>query len=313
VTGQAEWIAVDWGTSNLRAWGIGRAGDAVFARASTRGMSKLTPDAYAGALTQLLADDVPAHGPTMQVLICGMAGARQGWLEAPYLDAPADLDGLAGRAVAPDMPDTRFSARILPGICQRAAGREDVMRGEETQLLGLTSLLPGFGGLVCMPGTHSKWVDIREKRVERFATAMTGELFEVLRTHSVLRHSLGGAASGPERENGFTQGLLAAIEAPERLPALLFKVRAGSLLSGRTPDWSAGFLSGVLIGAEIGGQRESIGAGETPIVGDPRLASSYAQGLAAVGARSRIIDSTEATLAGLKAARSRMTGAGRIQ
>lgn len=306
MTGQAEWIAVDWGTSNLRAWGINAGGDVAFARTSTQGMGRLTPDAYASALTQLLADDAPAHGPTMQVLICGMAGARQGWMEAPYLDAPADLDGLAGKAVAPDMPDTRFSPRILPGICQRAAGSEDVMRGEETQLLGLISLLPGFGGVVCMPGTHSKWVEVRQRRVERFATAMTGELFEVLRSHSVLRHSLGGAANGPERENGFTQGLHAAIEAPERLPALLFKVRAGSLLSGRTPDWCAGFLSGVLIGAEIGSQKEWIGTGETPIVGDPKLASSYAQGLAAIGARSRIIDSTQATLAGLKTARSRI-------
>src|SRR5439155_22401473 len=94
-------------------------------------------------------------------------------------------------------PGTRFSPRILPGVCQRLTGAEDVMRGEETQLLGLGTLWPGFSGVVCLPGTHSKWVQLTGRRVERFATAMTGELFEVLRTHSVLRHSFAGPVQGP--------------------------------------------------------------------------------------------------------------------
>ena len=89
-----------------------------------------------------------------------MAGARQGWREAPYLDAPADLGALVAGAVAPAMPDARSSPRVLPGVCQRLMGAEDVMRGEETQLLGLGALWPGFGGVVCMPGTHSKWVQL---------------------------------------------------------------------------------------------------------------------------------------------------------
>lgn len=304
MTTQSEWIAVDWGTSNLRAWGIGAGGDVVFARSSAQGMSRLAPDAYASALSQLLAGDVAASGPTLDVLICGMAGARQGWMEAPYLDAPADLAMLADKAVAPAMGGSRFSPRILPGICQRHAGSEDVMRGEETQLLGLSTLLPGFVGVVCMPGTHSKWVEMDGRCVKRFATAMTGELFDVLQAHSVLRHSLGGGQDGPGREAGFDAGLAAAIDAPQKLPAMLFKVRAGSLLSGRTPDWSAGYLSGVLIGTEIGCQRDWIGAGETPILGNAYLARLYARGLAMIGARTRIIDGTEATLAGLKAARA---------
>ena len=133
---------------------------------------------------------------------------------------------------------------------------------------------------------------------------MTGELFEVLGTHSVLRHSLGGDRDGPGRDVGFEAGLAATIEAPQKLSAMLFKVRAGSLLSGRAPDWSAGFLSGVLIGAEIGAHRDWIGAGETPILGDAKLAGLYARGLAIIGAKSRIVDGTAATLAGLKAARA---------
>jgi 2-dehydro-3-deoxygalactonokinase len=303
VTDEADWVAVDWGTSNLRAWGIGAGGEVVFARTSDQGMSKLAPDAYAGVLGGLLAGDFRASGPPIDVLICGMAGARQGWREAPYLDAPADLDVLVTAAVAPAMPAARFSPRILPGVCQRAAGAEDVMRGEETQLLGLGALRPGFDGVVCMPGTHSKWVQLSGRRVERFTTAMTGELFEVLRTHSVLRHSFAGPLQGPDREPGFQAGLAAGIEAPQKLPAALFKVRAGSLLSGRTPDWCAGFLSGLLVGSEIGAQRDWIGGSEVAIVGDAGLASLYSQGVAMMGGNARIIDGAEATLAGLKTAR----------
>src|SRR5690606_16173519 len=131
----------------------------------------------------------------------------QGWLEAPYLDAPADLSHLAARAVAPELPGTGLSARILPGVCMRSEGAEDVMRGEETQLLGLSALIPGFSGLVVMPGTHSKWATLEGTRITRFSSAMTGEIFDVLRTHSVLRHSLQGDLDGPDRDTGFAAGL----------------------------------------------------------------------------------------------------------
>lgn len=303
MTNEAEWVAVDWGTTNLRVWGVGASGEVVFARTSDQGMSRLQPDAYSGVLAGLLADRFAPTGPPIDVLICGMAGARQGWTEAPYLDAPADLGDLASRSVAPPMPETRWAARILPGICQRQAGAEDVMRGEETQLLGLGTLWAGFDGVVCMPGTHSKWVRLAGRRVERFATAMTGELFELLRTHSVLRHSLAGPLDGPYRNRGFAAGLDAGAASPQALSATLFKVRAASLLSARPADWCAGFLSGLLIGSEIGAQRDWIGAGEIAIVGDGSLATLYREGVSAIGGKARIVDGTEATLAGLKTAR----------
>jgi 2-dehydro-3-deoxygalactonokinase len=300
---EADWVAVDWGTSNLRAWGIGADGEVAFSHKSDQGMSKLTPDAYPRVLGQLLAGDFSQSGPRIDALICGMAGARQGWMEAPYLEVPADLGALAAGAVAPAMPGTRLSPRILPGVCQRLIGAEDVMRGEETQLLGLGALCAGFLGVVCMPGTHSKWVQLTDRRVQRFATAMTGELFEVLRTHSVLRHSCGGEAHGSNRDAGFDAGLAAGIEAPHKLAVTLFKVRAGSLLTHRPPDWCAGFLSGLLIGSEIGAQRDWIDGSEIAVVGDAGLADLYARGLTTVGAKARIVDGVAATLAGLKAAR----------
>ena len=161
-----------------------------------------------------------------------MAGARQGWLEAPYLDTPADLNALARGAARPE--GTNFAARILPGVCQRIAGHEDVMRGEETQLLGLLALRPGFEGTAILPGTHSKWVEIRDGRIIRFSTAMTGELYEILSQHSVLRHSFAaGSIDGPEIEDGIAEGMRAGLESPALATSLIFRTRAAALLSGQ--------------------------------------------------------------------------------
>jgi 2-dehydro-3-deoxygalactonokinase len=298
---EADWVAVDWGTSNLRAWGIGQGGEVVFSQSSNQGMGKLAPDAYASVLTTLVGGEFSTSGPPVDVLICGMAGARQGWLEAPYLEAPVELNGLGGRAVSPAMPDSRFVPRILPGVCQATSGLEDVMRGEETQLLGLSSLLPGFSGLVVMPGTHSKWVLLAGTRIERFSTSMTGELFEVVRQHSVLRHSVG--AGDGDHAAGFEAGLEAGLTSPHLLTSGLFRIRAASLLSGRSPGWCAGYLSGLLIGAEIGGQRDWIGDDAVPLVGGPALCSLYARGFGRIGVATRIVDAADAVLAGLVAAR----------
>ena len=307
VTGESEWVAVDWGTSNLRVWGIGMGGHVLFSRSSAQGMGTLAPEAYRRVLADILAPDVAAAGKPLDALICGMAGARQGWMEAPYLDAPADLTTLAAAAVtAPGPgggPGGRLRARILPGVCQRGDGAEDVMRGEETQLLGLSTLFPHFSGIVCMPGTHCKWVVLSGRRVERFATVMTGELFEVLRTHSVLRHACTGAGQGPDHAEGFQSGLAVAVDAPQRLPAMLFKVRAGALLSDRTPDWCAGYLSGLLIGAEIGAQREWFGRGDLAVVGSAGLVELYGEAMAREGKQPLIVDGHAASLAGLVAAR----------
>lgn len=299
----ADWVAVDWGTSNLRAWGIGPDGAVAFEKTSPKGMGKLAREEFPAALAELLEDVAPAYGGTLDVLICGMAGARQGWLEAPYLEAPTDLRGLLDSAVRPEMPDRSIAPAILPGVCQKA-GADNVMRGEETQLLGLAALNPGFTGVVCMPGTHSKWAQLSGTRIERFSTAMTGEMFEVLRTHSVLRHSLAGDLDGPGRGEGFAAGAAAGLEHPEQLLGTLFQVRAGSLLSGRQPDWCAGYLSGLLIGTEIGSNRHLIGDQPVPLIGSPALCALYAQVLDMAGAKGQPQDATEIVLAGLKAARS---------
>jgi 2-dehydro-3-deoxygalactonokinase len=296
-----EWIAVDWGTSNVRAWGIGPDGSTLFERASPEGMGKLGPTDYPAVFEKLIGAEVQGKGP-FDVLICGMAGARQGWREAPYLETPADLHAIARKAVKPPMRGTKFRPRILPGVCQRG-GAEDVMRGEETQLLGLSALRAGFSGTVVMPGTHSKWARLASGRVEKFATAMTGELFDLLGTHSVLRHSLGGEQTGPATEDGVDAGLSAGLATPGQLTSLLFRTRAASLLSQKGADWCAGYLSGLLVGAEIGGKRDWIEDAPIPLIGSARLCRLYAAALARIGAHSETIDATTATLAGLSAAR----------
>ena len=303
MTDIVDWIAVDWGTSNLRAWGIAPDGSVALERNSAMGMGKLTREEFPGALTELLDGVGAARSGPLDVLICGMAGARQGWLEAPYLEAPTDLRGLLDGAVRPSMPDGRIAPAILPGVCQKA-GADNVMRGEETQLLGLAALNPGFSGVVCMPGTHSKWAQLSGTRIERFSTAMTGEIYEILRTQSVLRHSLTGDLEGAGRADGFATGASAGLQHPEQLLGTLFQVRASSLLSGRQPDWCAGYLSGLLIGTEIGSNRHLIGEQPVPLIGSAPLCALYAQVLAMIGATGAPQDATQIVLAGLKAARS---------
>lgn len=269
-------------------------------RNSPKGMGKLTRDEFPAALGELLSD-IDLVGPT-DVLVCGMAGARQGWLEAPYLEAPTDLRELIKGAVQPDSGSDRLKVSILPGVCQRAGG-DNVMRGEETQLLGLANTLPSYSGLVCMPGTHSKWALLERTRIEHFTTAMTGEMFEVLSTHSVLRHSLGGELNTPERAEGFVAGARDGLDKPADLLGQLFRVRASALVSGRQPAWCAGYLSGLLIGTEIAANRHQIGNEPVPLIGSPVLCALYGQVLEMAGAAGRPVDATAVVLAGLKAAR----------
>lgn len=296
-----KWIAVDWGTSNLRAWGMDAAGDPIFSRESDRGMGKLGRNEFVGALTELLAPNLGTDPKPIDVVICGMAGARQGWAEAPYLETPAELSTLATRAVSVEAGPLR--GRILPGVAQKQQGHEDVMRGEETQLLGLLQLQPGFEGVAIHPGTHSKWVEIGGGRIVRFATAMTGELFELLSKHSVLRHSLAGELAGPATEDGVATGLEAGLTAPHLLTGNLFRMRAAALLSGKTADWCAGYLSGLLVGSEVGGLRDWLGKAPVPVIGSARLCRLYGAALMRIGVESHWIEASDATLAGLTAAR----------
>jgi 2-dehydro-3-deoxygalactonokinase len=302
LTDRAEWIAVDWGTSNLRIWGMGPGDKPVFAAESDRGMGKLKREEFAPALLHLVTPKTGDASKPLPVVICGMAGAKQGWVEAPYVDTPADLATLVTRGV--EVSAGHLNGRILPGVAQRTTGAEDVMRGEETQLLGLLHLRPKFEGVAILPGTHSKWVEIAAGRIVRFQSAMTGELYEVLSKHSVLRHSFVGEAQGPATEAGVAAGMDAGIAEPELVTGLIFRTRAAALLSGKGADWCSGFLSGLLVGAEVAGHRRWLADAAVPLIGSARLCRLYGAALQRLGIESEAIDATDATLAGLIAARS---------
>lgn len=288
------WIAADWGTSHLRVW-LMDAEDRVIRRlTSDKGMGGLAPDAFEPALLDLVGDAL-GEGVT-DVLICGMAGARQGWAEVPYAKVPCPAPTAAMTILT---ADPRLSVRILPGLSQ--AQPPDVMRGEETQIGGFLALEPGFDGVLCLPGTHCKWAHVSASEIVSFRTFMTGEVFALLTKHSVLRHSTGGddwdAAA-------FDEAVSDALSKPGRLLSDLFTLRADGLLNGTGAGVARARLSGLLIGAELAAARPYWLGQPVVILGEDALARNYLAGLTAQGAEARTVAAEDITLAGLTAART---------
>ena len=290
-----DWIAVDWGTTHLRAYAMGAEGVLANA-ASDDGMGKLTRDGYEPALLALVE---PWLGDgTVPVIACGMVGSRQGWAEAPYRRVPcAPLDPVA--LVAVETADPRLSVRLVPGLSQ--ASPADVMRGEETQIAGALALQPNFDGVFCLPGTHSKWVRISAGEVVSFQTCMTGELFALLSKHSVLRHGMQGDGWD---EDGFAAALADSLSQPERIAARLFGLRAEGLLAGLAPDSARSRLSGLLIGIELAATRPYWLGQDVVIVGEDTLAQHYQTALATQGVTARLLPGDACVLAGLAFART---------
>jgi len=238
----SRFLAVDWGTTNVRAWVV-EEGRAVRAEDFPLGVSRLAP----GEAARRFEDTVrPALGAEdLPAILCGMIGSNLGWETVPYADCPADLDTLAAglRRVSTDGPP----ALIVPGLrCERPDGGPDVMRGEETQVLGWAASTSTRGEkLICHPGTHAKWVRLANGRIERFVTSMTGELFDVLRRHSVLQ-----VRESDDDESAFDEGLAAAGDG-NALASRLFTARARVVGGDMAPGKVKSYLSGLLIGAEI--------------------------------------------------------------
>ncbi len=293
-TPSPDWIAVDWGTTNLRAFAM-RQGAVVAEAVSDDGMGKLARDAFEPALIRLIAPWLSATGAT-PVIACGMVGSRQGWFEAPYRTVPClPLDPLA--LVAVPTTDTRITMRIVPGLRQDKPA--DVMRGEETQIAGALALSPGFDGVFCLPGTHSKWVHVSAGEVVSFQTFMTGELFALLSEHSVLRH---GMVGGGWDDAAFDAGLSDALSRPEKIAAMLFSLRAEGLLAGLAAPQARARLSGLLIGIELAAAKPYWLGQPIGIIGAGALSATYARALSAQGAAPRLIPAAETVLAGLSIA-----------
>lgn len=296
---RAAYAAVDWGTSSFRLWLVGGDGGVLAERRSGEGMTSAARTGFAAVLASHL-QAVAAPGD-LPVLICGMAGAKQGWIEAGYLDTPAALSAIPAAAVR--IPGTAADIRILPGLAQRDAAAPDVMRGEETQLLGAAGALGPGDHLVCMPGTHSKWVRLRGGHVAGFSTFMTGELFEAIAKDTVLSHAIAGAGAVHGDSAMFHAAVRRMVETPALATSQIFSVRAGSLIAGLSPDDAKARLSGTLIGLEIAGARSMAGK-DTPValVASGALGALYEEALAAAGLAPYLIDADAAVREGLAAA-----------
>ena len=285
--------AIDWGTTNMRLWLLDGHGGVLAARSSGEGMRACLPDRFEAVMEAHLS--ALGAAPDLPVVVAGMAGARGAWREAAYRDTPAALDTLHAHAVR--VEGAGRDVRILPGVCQREAGREDVMRGEETQLAGAVAQ-GQRSGLFCMPGTHSKWVRVEDGRLLAFTTFMTGELFALMSEHSILRDMLGQDGGSPHSPD-----FRAAVEELQAdgagLTGKLFSIRAASLL-GRAPADPRARLSGLLVGAEIAAARGMIGDQTAVVlVGGGVQGAAYEAALAAAGIACRTMDGESLVRRGL--------------
>ena len=236
----------------------------------------------------------------LPAVLCGLVGSAFGGLERPYLPCPVDLGELAD---APGSP--RDGVFLVPGMrCTNPLGAPDVMRGEETQLLGALSLIPALAvgrQLVCLPGTHTKWASLHDGVLQEFLTAPTGELFAVLCEHSVLVRDRTTPMEHDAQE--LERGLAEAARHPGMLLHQVFQARSLRLDKQLSPEGAASWTSGLLIGSDVGGALAMFGTHDASapvyVIGSPRLVESYSIALARRGRKAQGLDGEQASLAGL--------------
>ena len=291
-----DWIAVDWGTSNMRAWAMSASGTVLDEVRSDLGMGSLKPAEFEQALRDAIA---PWDHKGAPMIACGMVGAKQGWMEAPYAAVPcaATPEGFT----KPDAGD--LDVYIIAGLKQ--ADPADVMRGEETQIAGFLSMNKNWDGVICLPGTHTKWAHISADEVVSFQTYMTGDLFAAISGNTVLKHSVN---SDDWDNDAFDGGVADAMARPERLAARLFSLRAEGLLNGMQNGTAKARLSGLLIGAELAGAKPYWLGQQVAVIGAGGLCSLYVRALAAQSAPATQVKGDAITLAGLTAAFKRLKG-----
>jgi len=262
-------IGVDWGTSNLRVMRLGADGAVLDRRIDPRGVGRLASGAFLGVLEEVAGDWLDLA----PVLIAGMAGSRQGWIETPYAFCPADVATLAARLARPDAARDIY---IVPGVALTPQGLGDVMRGEETQALGLFG--PDETGLMIAPGTHSKWVRVENGAIAGFRTYLTGELFAAVRHATLIGRDMGTPGGD---DAAFDDGVRLALSDPA-VTAHLFTVRVRQLAGSLRPEGAADFLSGLLIGTELAAETTHRDK-PVQVVSEAGLGQRYARALALAG------------------------------
>lgn len=298
--GQPSLIAVDWGTTKLRAYLVDALGGILDERSSDDGLINAV-GGFASTLKSQIGGWLADEDDGLPVLMAGMVGSRNGWAEAPYAPCPASAETLASSLTRVWISPQR-AGWIVPGVCgQSVSRRTDVMRGEETQVVGLLDQAEAEDvGVICLPGTHNKWVRVQEGAIRAFSTTMAGELFSSLVKHTIL--SLSASDSAPMDPIAFDQGVDASRE-PGGLQHHLFSVRTRHLFREVSDVEGAAYLSGLLIGDEIEAMH---GAGAlaterspVTVVASEALAAAYLRGLNRFGFKTRWIASGQAVRAGL--------------
>jgi 2-dehydro-3-deoxygalactonokinase len=303
-----KYVLGDWGTSRLRLFLLEN--DAVAATCDGPGISALATSPVATrveTLADLIAPWTDGKRP-IPVLLSGMAGSRNGLVEAPYAALPLRSETWCREAATLGTPSMHIT--IAAGVRSGGVGKSpDVMRGEETQIFGamqLDSVLRRASHLVVLPGTHSKWVVISDGSIERFRSAITGELYALLRDHSTMFRTDAVPTSartvgGPDWSAGFCAGVERSANRDGGLLATLFEARAAQLLDDRSQAWAAGFVSGLLIACEIGAMRETFHApASITLIGDAKLTELYQAVFSIRGVKTRSLDGGESAIAGLQ-------------
>jgi 2-dehydro-3-deoxygalactonokinase len=268
-------IGVDWGTTSFRAFRIARDGTIRDRRIGARGILNVQDGRFADTLREEIGPWLAAGED--RVLLSGMIGSRQGWKEAPYVPAPAGVVNLAAALV--DVQFDWATVKLVPGV----AGTDEsdipeVMRGEETQVLGVLAALGG-NGLACLPGTHSKWVHVDDNRITRFTTHLTGEAYAALRGHTILARMM---RDGPADGAPFDAGVKRSGE-PGGLLHHVFGVRTLAL-AGHLPETDTGaYLSGILVGHEVRAALRGATGAVVHVIGVPDLTTLYARAISAFG------------------------------
>jgi 2-dehydro-3-deoxygalactonokinase len=277
-------LGIDWGTSNRRAYLIDQSGACLAEHEDGQGMLAVGGrDKFGASLAGVLeAMKLPADVP---VIMSGMVGSASGWQEVSYLDAAVPLEQLPQHLAAVTDPAWAGRGHIVPGYVYRNGASADVMRGEETQLLGAVALGHRDGWIV-LPGTHSKWVLLRGGVIQSFATYMTGELYAMLSKGGTLAAMMDGDSADAE---GFTIGLKQA-ERNEPLSNSLFRVRAGVVSRSAPAAQAAATISGLLIGAEFAAAARAAEGQGIAVIGSPALAARYGVAAQHFGLKCTVLD-----------------------
>jgi 2-dehydro-3-deoxygalactonokinase len=291
-------IAIDWGTSNFRAFLLNAAGDILETRFAKRGLLHVPRGDFATVLQQQIGDCLTDNAK-IPIVMSGMVGSKKGWQEAPYLMCPVMLDDLASGLQKVERQDNTW---IVPGLrINYPDGRVDVMRGEETQILGCLASDIHTPQVFCLPGTHSKWAWVEAGKLQRFTTFMTGEIFNLLFKHSIL----GKSTKHPHLNiRAFYQGIEWA-ERPESLLSQLFQVRTQMLAENLATEDIHSFLSGLLIGHELSSvfEQNSRAQGNAldhvSIVANRRVSQLYAKAITKHQLQSVVMDIEQVTAKGI--------------